>query len=501
VLLSNLCIDEDRAESFLGETINRCFGLGIRSQDIASHLEDLVSFAAAADSSKNFGIGMDEMVGNDGDGGKVKDSESISSGVSHKVPSILQIAKYLEKAKEENKKAGLKNEQLKGETESLEAKNASIKQETAELLKKHDMTVEKLDWCLELKRRLLVSGHSENDYELLLNAINLVENYGHNLLAIAAQFSHHKQLKSYNRRLQVQNAKLERDARQFEERVKLSEQTIESKSQMQWQLVRLEAAGFGLTQLTWLYNVIKEIAEANGFSETDGYAVKIFQDQVQRNYNPLLGFEKRIEDLKEDFNNLQIQYLRQTNINAAQPYVGSSLTHLLRRGLQEDEIVKLTNLLEMHPEVIQSYLQDSREGKEEAADNTNTPSGPSVDNIAFSDKERDVQSFSQSLQEQQSGGPTKMQANPPGTNATAEVGAAPRQGVSTHSDDSSQPLSTGTGTLEVNLQNLYQRNPALFSATTFYGKKISLPKSFQFGSGPSGGTQQFSRKTSEETTS
>jgi hypothetical protein len=350
VLLSNLCIDEDRAESFLGETITRCIGLGISPQDIASHLEDLVSFAAA--DSKKLGIGMDEIVGNDGDSGKVKDSECLS-GISQRVPSILQTAKYLEKAKEENEKAELKNKQLKSETELLEAKNASIKQETAELLKKHDMTAEKLEWYLEMKTELLVSGNSEKDFELVLKAISFLKESGYNFLAISSQYSDHKQLESSNRSLQIQNSILETKNRQYEERVKISEQMLDSKSQMQWQLAKLEAMGFGLRQLTWHYNVIKEITEANGFSETDGYAVKIFQDQVQRNYNLLLGFEKRIEDLKEDFNNLQIQYLRQANINAAQPYVGSSLTRLLNRGVQEDQVVKLTNLLEMHPKVIQ----------------------------------------------------------------------------------------------------------------------------------------------------
>jgi hypothetical protein len=409
---------------------------------------------------------------------------------------------------------------------------------------------------LELKTKLLLSGRSENDYELLLNAINLVEKYGHDLLAIAAQFSHHKQLKSSNRSLQIQNSILE--------------------SQMQWQMAKLEATGFGLRQLTWLYNVIKEVTEANGFSETDGYVVKIFQDQVQRNYNPLLGFEKRTADLKEDFNNLQIQYLRQANINAAQLYVGSSLTRLLRR---EDQIVKLTNLLEMHPEVIQSYLQDKiqsylqdNRGKEEEEQHkdddfkstssslslssshfshspslptsssssppsspspslsqphyslssfqpqspqtstttptlqksmsrpprltepfstaTSTTMKPSADSVASSDKESNIQPFTPSPLEQPS---MKVQRY-----SSGEATAAPEQSAPTHKVKSSQQANMK---FKDDILNRDLFNPYLNQTPTFYGNKISIPKSFHLGSGPSGGTQEFLRNTSEETTS
>jgi hypothetical protein len=380
--LRNLGIDEDKVEPFLVETYIRCSRTGISPQDIPKHLEDYISLII---NSGDLNIRI-EKPGDDNDNDNDNNNDK---GISQKVPSILQIIKYLEKTKEEIRKSELKIKQLKGETKSLEAKNASIKQETAELLKKHDMTAEVLEWCSDLKTELLASGHPESDFEVVLRARNFFSGKECNLLAISSQYSDHKQLEASNRNLQIQNSILERKNRQYEERVKINEQMLESKSQMQWQLAKLEAMGFGLRQLMWFYNAIKEITDANGFSETDGYAVKIFQDQVQRNYNPLLGFERRIEDLKEDFNNLQIQYLCQANINAAQPYVGSSLTRLLRRGVQEDHIVKLTNLLEMHPEVIQSYIQDSREGKEEEEQHKDvefksTPSSLSLSSSYFS---------------------------------------------------------------------------------------------------------------------
>jgi len=550
--LSNLAVDEDEAESFLGESYNRCIGIGISPRDIASHLKDLVSFAV---DSKNLRIGMEELGDDD-------DDEDDDNGVSHTVPSILQIAKYLEKTKEESKKSALKNKQLKNETELLEAKKSSIMQETAKMLDKHDMTVEKLDRYLDIKTELLASGHSENGFELVLKAINLVKENGNNLLAIAAQFSEHEQLKSSVHQLHVQNSILERNAKQLEEEAKISEQIIESRSQMQWLMVKLEAMGFDFKQLKRLYNVVKETAEANGFSEADGYAVKMFLDQVERNYDTLLGFEKRIGESRVEFHNLNMQHLIQLNTIYALPYVGSALARLLNGGLQEDQIVKLANIWELHPDMIQSLLQNSsgNEGQQQKDDDyksisslsslpfsyspslyssssppqpqssspsqqpqspqtstgptfqkssstppltapystaatiaTTTTTKPSVDGMASETiTKSDIRSFAPSLLEQHP--PMKKQHNSPGV---AAVVVAPKQGESTLRDKSSQPADMRP---REDNQNQDQINPTLAWGTpTFLGKEISIPKSTLFGTNKSNGTREFLLDTSEET--
>jgi hypothetical protein len=351
---SNLCIDIDRAESFLGETISRCIGIGFSPQDIASHLEDLVSFAA---SNKNLGIEMDEAENDSDSSCRVKDSQSIN-GVSYKVPSILQIAKYMEKTKEEIKKTELKNKQLKEETEALEANKTTVIQEMSKLLKERDITAEKLDWHTQLKTELLIAGYSENDFELALKAMIWLKEEVYNILSIAAKFSDHERLKSSIRKLQVLESVLERKCRELDEKVRNTEVSLESKSQLRQNMVELEKMGFNLKQLRRLYNVIKEINEANGFSGPDGYAVTMFMDQVERYYNDLIGFEKQAREFKEELQNLNIYRLAQLNILSALPYVGKALTYLLGRGLGEDQILELANIVKMHPEIIQSSTKN-----------------------------------------------------------------------------------------------------------------------------------------------
>jgi hypothetical protein len=228
----------------------------------------------------------------------------------------------------------------------------------AKLLKERDITAEKLDWHMQLKTELLIAGYSENDFELALKAMIWLREEGYNILSIAAKFSDNEQQKSSVRKLQVQESVLERKCRELDERVRITEVSLESRSQLRQNMVELEKMGFNLKQLRRLYNVIKEINETNGFSGPDGYAVKMFMDQVEQYYDDLIGFEKQVREFKEELQNLNIYRLAQLNILSALPYVGNALAYLLGKGLGENQILELANIVKMHPEIIPSSVKN-----------------------------------------------------------------------------------------------------------------------------------------------
>lgn len=133
---------------------------------------------------------------------------------------------------------------------------------------------------LQLKAELLIAGYSENDVELALKAMIWLKEEGYNILSIDDKFSNHEQLKSSIRKLQVQESVLERKCRELDEKVRITEVSLESKSQLRQNMVELEKMGFNLKQLRRVYNVINEINEANGFSGPDGYAVTTLRHGV-----------------------------------------------------------------------------------------------------------------------------------------------------------------------------------------------------------------------------
>jgi hypothetical protein len=519
-ILKNMGLEEDREESFLVETYNRCIAVGFRPEDIATHFSDLISFATDC---QNLGIEIEKKSGG-GNSGDNDDKKGCGHRVPPPIPTILQIGRYLEKVKQEIIESELIYTEQKKETELLEVKKSSAMQETAGMLKKNRMTAEKLDWYLEMKTHLLVSGHSEDDFELVLNAISLIKENGYDLLVMAAQFSIHEQLKSSVRRLQVQNSISESKGRQLEEKATNIEQAIESKSQLLWHMVELETMGFGLKQIKRLYDVIKEINEANGFSESDGYAVKMLLDQVERNYDTLLGFEKRIAEVKTEIYNLHIQRLGQLNILSAQPYVGGALARLLGKGLREDQILKLANVVEMHPEIVQSCIKNHSDDGQQNDDNKVRLSSSSSSFLSSSPPSQPASpqtstptfqtSASTPLPEKYS--TTKLSADGayPGTetsiqsmapmqephikvkdNSAAAAVAEPEQGESNRKDNSSQ---FGNARLRDNIRNRYLINPFLALTPTFLGKLISIPRSSHPGTSQSICTTALSLDTPAE---
>ena len=90
-LMSNLGVKEDEVEAFLGETYNRCLGIGLHPREIANHLAALVSFVDC----RSLGIGKD-----------IRDDQC-------NIPPISRIAEYLENSKEEIREQEQRNEDLK----------------------------------------------------------------------------------------------------------------------------------------------------------------------------------------------------------------------------------------------------------------------------------------------------------------------------------------------------------------------------------------------------
>ncbi|MGH9951649.1 MAG: hypothetical protein ACRD5J_08500 [Nitrososphaeraceae archaeon] len=398
-LMSDLGVDEDEFEVFVRETYKRCVAVGLQPGQIAYYLADLISFAI--DSNK-LGI-VKEKGDND----------------PSTIPSIRQIAKFVEEKKEECNKTELRLEQVNNEVKSAEAKKSSIKRVVESMLKERDMTAEKLNWYLDLKTELLISGYSDSDIEVLLKGINFIRESGHNLLALAEKFSIHEKLNSSVRQLLIKESVLEKNLRQLEQKANISEQIIESHSQLQWEMLKLKAMGFGLKKLKRLNNIITEIAEENGFSVGDGYAVKMFFDQIERNYDNVLGLEKRVDDLKAEFNNLHLQHLGQVNILSALPYVGSALAYLLGKGLREDQILELANIVKMHPEIIQSSLKN---------DNGNNSNNYSTEGQQRTDDIKSVKSSSASAPSSSRLHPassSSLISSPPSQQASPQISTTP----------------------------------------------------------------------------
>jgi hypothetical protein len=98
----------------------------------------------------------------------------------------------------------------------------------------------------------------------------------------------------------------------------------------------LNRIGFGLKELTLLYPTIEEISAANNIPMGSGVE-KFFKD-IDDNYDDWLGFESKINGLKQQLDRIRMQ-------SSLYPVVGQMLLRLVQNGVNEEEIITIADLL------------------------------------------------------------------------------------------------------------------------------------------------------------
>jgi hypothetical protein len=106
---------------------------------------------------------------------------------------------------------------------------------------------------------------------------------------------------------------------------------------------QLEAAGFGLKELKLLANITKDIANANNIPE-DQAQQKFYKD-VEEQYDDKLGFELQLNKLRSEIATVSTNLSFSRMALLAQPLVSPSLQRLFSKGVAEQDIVELANLL------------------------------------------------------------------------------------------------------------------------------------------------------------
>jgi hypothetical protein len=103
---------------------------------------------------------------------------------------------------------------------------------------------------------------------------------------------------------------------------------------------------FGLKELDFLWNTVNEIAFANNIPIK--HAVKKFLRDVEQQYDNKLGFETRIESLRDEVNRLNQEQTRLRTELLLQPMVGPKLVKLTQMGISEQDVVNIAAWFEKY---------------------------------------------------------------------------------------------------------------------------------------------------------
>jgi hypothetical protein len=200
------------------------------------------------------------------------------------------------------------------------------------------------------------------DVPKLRDAVKWVQDSGESLSDMIRTFANYRALQVEKRSLDRQFLNLAEQARSMDKSNSYLREKLDANSLSLSILDELTMLGFDYKELKKLTTLVLQINKANGISSGDGLAVKKFFTDIEEDYDDVLGFKTSREKMRKELKQLSLKLKMEQNVFEAIPYVNSSLGSLIMKGVREDQIVKISELLESYPDFISLYLDSSDRG-------------------------------------------------------------------------------------------------------------------------------------------
>jgi hypothetical protein len=307
-LMLKIGVKEDSFESFISDVYNRCKDIGLSPRDTASHMADLLEFS--------------------------------------KTVPLSKIPDYIKEKTDEKRKLEEKIEDLEVYTEVLQEQKKDAESLRDKALQDERMTSSELKWYTDLKAELGKYGIPIDDITKLAKFVNNLKECEYNVEKTITESLNLEVLRTTHKHLQENIPSLENRKKDLERECSTLETMIAIHNQVLSKYHNLEVMGFGLNQLQFLWTTIREITRENNIDPEE--AVTKFLSDVERQYNNKLGFESKIESLRNEVNRLnQEQVILRAGLLSL-PLVGPKLVKLTQNGVTEQDIINMAAAFEKY---------------------------------------------------------------------------------------------------------------------------------------------------------
>ncbi|HYA84074.1 MAG TPA: LLM class flavin-dependent oxidoreductase [Candidatus Bathyarchaeia archaeon] len=185
-----------------------------------------------------------------------------------------------------------------------------------------------------------------DDITKLAKFVDNLKQSDYNIEKIITESLNFEVLRATHKHLQENIPSLENRKKDLERECSTLETWISMHKQVLSKYHDLEVMGFGLNHLQFLWTTIREITRENNIDPEE--AVTKFLSDVEREYNNKLGFESKIESLRNEVNRLnQEQVILRAGLLSL-PLVGPKLVKLTQNGVTEQDIINIAALLEKY---------------------------------------------------------------------------------------------------------------------------------------------------------
>ena len=313
MIMNKIGVKEGEIEYFVSEIYNRCKEIGLSADNIDIYLQGLLEF-------------------------------SKTSGMS--ILPISKIADYLREKTEEKIELENQIEDLKQEIQELSSERSASKKLRDDALQQQKTTASDIQWYSDLKAHLSKHMIPVHDVAKFAKTVEGIRKYGYDVNSVVSEFSNLEILKLKQNTLQenvqsleIKLANLRRECFSRELEFSSHNETI-SKHKL------LEGMGFGLKELTLLWNIVNEIAEANNIPQ-EMVRLKFITD-IEEQYDKKLGFESKLEKLQTEVNNVNQALTRRRIELSTLQLVGPALAKLIQIGLREQDIINVASIFETY---------------------------------------------------------------------------------------------------------------------------------------------------------
>jgi hypothetical protein len=294
-------VNEDSFESFILDIYNRCRDIGVSPENISSFLADLLEFS--------------------------------------KTVPLPKIPDYIKQKTNEKIKLDQEVENLKVEADALrKLRDAALEDKR--------MTTSELRWHTDLKEELRKYGIPIDDTSKFAKVVNNIREYGYDAGRVIKEFSDLESLKKSHQFFGQNLQSLQNKATQLGQDCATLELRANMHAQFLHKYETLDNMGFGLKELDSLWSTVDEIARDNNIPTKDAIT-KLLSD-VERHYNNKLGFEAKVESLRNEVNKLYQEEARLRTGLLTLPLVGPKLVKLTQNGVTEQDIINIAAIFEKY---------------------------------------------------------------------------------------------------------------------------------------------------------
>lgn len=296
-------VDGEAAEHFVSNLYKECNRLGFTPGNVATHIYDLVKF------SKEENVRLPE----------------IKAYIDNKVVQKEELDDQVK--------------QLINTLATLERKKSELQNSYEIILEQKKKAEYEINSFLNYKQELEKLGISmANDMLKFANTVKSIAEYGYDPQRVLEEFRDTQYHWDKLRALKIAIKEAQENFERLESQNSSILKRIGFHSNKADLYNELDGAGFGITELSELLDMIKNIAASNQVSLPD--AVSKFFDDLETQYEPKLGFESTKDKLVEEIKMRDMERKKGLENLKNQFFIGPIVAGLIRLGLNETEITE-----------------------------------------------------------------------------------------------------------------------------------------------------------------